>query len=529
MRKIIGFCISRELISFNPDLFKTGISKYTFKSSNYFICIWGFGDFKSLIKKDYFSLSFSNSKDLLDRNVVVSFKGRIITIENDWLGSIPVFFNRDKKIISTIPNLCLTDNIINHEGLGNYFEFGYSVFGKTPFESVQFMRYFSKIILSENQYEIVYKDDPVASPEFSVGALEEEKVLDLIQDYISKIEEKTDGDIVIPTSGGFDSRLLNIMVRDKTRVKSFTYGISRKQSKSFEVIHAKKLSSLLKIEFNQVTLDHYHDYFKDWFSLYGISTHLHGMYHIEFYTKIIKNHNLYNPVLMSGIIGDLWSNSNRFLKIEIKRPDDILNLGLSHEIRLENKHINFVMPKKDIKDFFLNNKKLFDDNRMKAIYTVRFKIILLSYLTQLPEYFGIPVCTPFLNYDVVRSILAIKETRRRDRLWQQDFFNRSGCDLESMNLKSSKSNRLNFEIAKKNSLEPINIELMSEFVNNSRLRQINKVLSNQDVFSRFKDQLLFTPMIGRILGRLGFKNEFLKALNEYYVIKSFEKGLSNES
>jgi len=43
-----------------------------------------------------------------------------------------------------------------------------------------------------------------------------------------------------------------------------------------------------------------------------------------------------------------------------------------------------------------------------------------------------------------------------------------------------------------------------------------------------KNQLLYIPKIGGLLRRLGFKNEFLKALYEYYVIKAIEKGLKYE-
>ena len=51
-------------------------------------------------------------------------------------------------------------------------------------------------------------------------------------------------------------------------------------------------------------------------------------------------------------------------------------------------------------------------------------------------------------------------------------------------------------------------------------------VSKQDLFDSIKNQLLFVPKVGGLLRRLGFKNNFLIALNEYYVIKLVEKGLS---
>lgn len=529
MNKIIGFYISRELIEFDPDIFKTGISKHIFRQSNLFICIWGLGDLKSLLKEKYFSLSFFQSRELLDRNVVISLKETHITIENDWLGSIPVFFNKNKGIVSTIPNLCLTDKVINFESLANFMQFGYSVFEKTPFNSVQFMRYFSKIIITRTKLEIVSKPDPVSSSNFLKGNIEEKEVLELIEKYIANIEGKTEGDIVVPTSGGYDSRLLNLLVKDKTRIKSFTYGISKDQTRSHEVVYASKISELLKTEWNQIKLNHYHKYLKEWFSIYGVSTHLHGMYQIEFYTKIIQKQTLNNPTLLSGIIGDLWASSDRYLNIRIETSDDIVNLGLTHGIQLNSDHLKFHGTKKDLNQFLKKNEKFFLDNRLQSVFSVRLKIILLSYLTQIPEYFGIPAWTPFLNYEIVRSMLRIKNDRRKNRIWQRDFFFRSGVNLESMRLKSYKSNKLNFEIARKNQVDPINIELMSRFIQSTRIKEINKILSDQGHFNKLKDELLFVPVLGGILKRLGFKNDFLVALNEYYIIKSIENGLTHES
>ena len=54
------------------------------------------------------------------------------------------------------------------------------------------------------------------------------------------------------------------------------------------------------------------------------------------------------------------------------------------------------------------------------------------------------------------------------------------------------------------------------------------LLSKQETQSTFeiiKNQFLAIPKVGGALRLLGFKNRFLKALYEYYVIKSIEKSL----
>ena len=139
-----------------------------------------------------------------------------------------------------------------------------------------------------------------------------------------------------------------------------------------------------------------------------------------------------------------------------------------------------------------------------------------------------PVWTPFLNFDIVKSTLNMPDERRKNRIWQRDFFKSVNLNLEDMNLKSIKSNKLDYEISQHAKLEKIDIELMGEYVNEKRLNEINKILSSPTPFEKIKNQLLYVPKIGGVLRRLGFKNEYLKALREYYVIKSIEKGLKNE-
>jgi hypothetical protein len=525
MNKIIGFYIGQDKKEFNPDVFHSGINDFTFNCAGFFIRVWGIGDIQSLISDGYFSLSFFKTDDLLDRNVVVRFDNKTITVENDWLGSIPVFYNPDECIISTLSNSCLTNNGIDLEGLANYFDFGYSVFERTPFKSVKFLRYFSKAVLSTDGLKIENKSDPVLEPDFLAQESKEQDVIDLMQVYIVNIESKTQGDIVLPTSGGYDSRILNHLITDKSRIKSFTYGISKVQSDSYEVVHAKKISEILKTDWKQIPLNDFNQYVEDWFAIYGVSTHLHGMYHIEFYIKLLEKTKLDSPTLLSGIIGDAWSESGKFE--QINNVGDITKLGYSHGMFLNKCHLNIETSNNLYSAYFNKYSRYLQNDRVKTVQAMRIKIILLSYLTQIPEYFGLLVWTPFLNLQIVKTILNIPKSRRKDRIWQRDFFRKVGLNLEDMNLKSSKVNKLDYEAARKSPPEPLNVSLMTPYVKKSRLIEINKTLSKQDLFDSIKNQLLFVPKVGGLLRRLGFKNNFLIALNEYYVIKSVEKGLSN--
>lgn len=524
-KKLIGFVITTEKINPRIDTFEVGLKLFSIKHNNFHIYLWGIGDIENYKINEKYSLSFPLNNSLLDRNILISIESDEIIIENDWLGSIPVFYNPKEKIVSTISNFCLKDNKIHEEGLSNFCEFGYSVFEQTVFEDVKFMRYYSKLIISNDHIKIEYKKDPVTEESFLEKESDENDVISLMQDYISKIEFQIDGDIILPTSGGFDSRLLNYLVKDKSRIRSFTYGLSKDQSKSSEVVHAKKISEIYGIKWEQVELNKYHRHIRKWFGIYGFSTHLHGMYHIEFYNNILIKHKFNNPSFLSGTNGGAWSELGIFKSVI--EYNDIINLGYTHSIALEPKYLNQTTSEEIKKRFFEVNKEFLQNDKIMAVFAVRVKLMLLSYLTQIPEYFGFPVWTPFLNFDIVRATLNINNKRRKNRNWQRDFFKKVGLNLEDMNLKSVKSNMLDFEIAKNYYLEPIDIKMMKKFVKVEKLIEINTLLAKLTFFESLKNQLLVIPKISRILRELGFQSDYLKALYEYYIVKAIEMGLKH--
>ena len=527
MTKIIGFLITKEKKQPKVDFFDVGIRVITIMYNNYNIYLWGIGNIESYKINGKYSLSFPLHDNLFDRNVIISFRDEKIIIENDWLGSIPVFYNPKEKIVSTISNFCIKDKTIHNEGLSNFCEFGYSVFEQTIFEDVKFMRYFSKLILSSDSIKIEYKDDPVLDKSFIENKSNEKDVINLMQDYVSNVEDKIDGEIVLPTSGGYDSRILNYLVKNKSRIRSFTYGISKDQSKSTEVVYAKKISEIYNTKWEQIELKEFHKYLDKWVDVYGISTHAHGMYHIEFYTAILEKHKFSNPTFLSGIIGDAWAELGKFK--DINSSQDIINLGYTHGMNLD---LQFLKLKSDntLKEkVFLENKEYLQNDKIKAVFAMRTKLMLISYLTQIPEYFGMPVWTPFLNFDIVKDTLNISDERRKDRFWQRDFFKSVGLGLEDMGLESVKSNKLDYEIAKNAKLELLDIEVMKKYIDKRRLEDINEILSNLTVAEKVKNQLLYIPKVGGVMRRLGFKNKYLNALHEYYVIKAIEKGLKYQS
>ena len=480
MNKIIGFLITPQKSKPNIDFFNAGLKIEESKYKNFYIYLWGFGELaKCKINSDY-SLSFPLHNSLLDKNLLISFKDENIIIKNDWLGSIPVFYNSKEKIISSLSNFCLKDKEIHQEGLSNYFEFGFSVFEQTPFKNVQFMRYYSDIILNKDNLEIIHKKDPILEKDFLSQPSKEKEVIQEMKNYVEKQEKEIKEDILLPLSGGYDSRLLAYLVKDKSKVKSFTYGISKNPSKSDEVVRAKKISEIYNIDWQQISTQNYFKkkYLEKWFKLYGFASHLHGMQAIEFHENIAKEKPNYDFSLLSGIHGGLYTGQVGKYK-EVKSYKDIINLSFNHNLCLNKNYYSKKNNQKLKKIFFNQIKDSIENDKIKSIFTVRIKGMLISYLTTIPEYFKIPVWTPFLNFNIIKSIVNIPEERRNNRVWKKDFFKKVGLNVEDMGLKSSKINVQDLETLRQSTISPIDVEEMQKFVKKKRLLEINQILKNK--------------------------------------------------
>ena len=524
--KVIGFLITRSNEEPIVDFFDAGLNMTVVRKNGFNLYFWGIGEIADYKVDDSYTLSFPATSSLLDRNILIHVEEDEIVIENDWLGSIPVFYNSSETIVSTLPLLCLKDKTLNEAGLSDFFDFGYSVFEHTMFADVRFLRHFSKLVIRDGALSIIYKPDPVQEGSFLDMPAKPETVIDEIGAYINAAASKTHGDIVLPTSSGYDSRSLNVLLKDKSRIRSFTYGISDPQSRSVEVVYAQKISAQLRTCWSQIVLTDYHRYIDKWFDIYGFSTHLHGMYHIDFYTRMLQQHDLRSPTLLSGIVGDAWAG--RVPSYEINSPQDLRLLGYTHALSIDQKNIERTAASEARARFFHDNRCALAERRLHPVFIVRLKLMLISYLTQLPEYFGIPTWTPFLNLRIAQKMLCLEEEKRTHRRWQKAFFERVDLNLEAMDLGGDPINQLDYAIGIKARLDPIDVESVKRYINKSRLLEINQRLKKRSSLNDFKNQLLFRRRIGSILRRLGMRNDFLRALQEYYVIETLQKSIEYE-
>lgn len=442
------------------------------------------------------------------------------TFQTDWLASQPVFYNEfTEKVSFNINDVIDFNNFELHpEGFNNYLDFGYSILEQTPIKHVKFLRHSSVLKVNDDgRLKVEYMDDPV---DLWVGKISHEnEVLHLLHSSVRKWEKSVKGDIILPASGGYDSRLLGSLIEDKSRVSSFTYGLSENQSESFEVIYAKKVSEILGIKWQQIILGDYHNYFEDWERLFGPSTHAHGMYHIEFYEKILQKVSGDNH-LLSGIVGDMWAGNGEIP--EINSISDIKLLGYTHGLNADSRMSELRCDHSLLKAYSERQKEKLKIPLFRMVEAIRHKIILLSYLFKIPKHFGFKPWSPFLDQNIALHMLTLPAKRRKNRLWQKEFFQKRGVDPESMGLIGSYQNNLNHQAMRRIPVKLLNVDLLSEVIKPDCIKWINYNVSQQGILWDCIWNLAQLPLAGGVLRWLNIKEQRLRAYYSYLTLKPIE-------
>ncbi|MBQ0536314.1 hypothetical protein ROW55_012480 [Providencia rettgeri] len=354
-----------------------------------------------------------------DHGVQLALLDGEIKIENDWLGSIPIFYDKENQITSTFYNAVALHNIseinyCNELGRNAFYKYGYSVFGVTPIKNVHFLKALSEIIYKDGHININSKKDTISITETTV-----DDVVGSIHDNL-KLKISNDNDLIIPLSGGLDSRMLAGLIKEKKPL-TVTYGGNKN---NFEPIYAKVVAKKLDLNWNYIQLEDYYNLIDAWCSVYGLSTHAHGMYQIEFYRKLSKLSK--RKSIISGIFADIWAGNSR---IEISNKEDLVKLGYSHGLALSSEMgIDFSNVNQIEKSTFeeLSQSKLLD---LDSLHRIRLKIILIGYLMSTPRLLGYNVITPFLNKKVALSMLGLPHDLRKSRKWQFDLINQMDLNI----------------------------------------------------------------------------------------------------
>lgn len=442
----------------------------------------------------------------------------VLVHETDWLGSHPVFYNENTGAVSHSindvidPGKCEFDG----EGLRNYLDFGYSVLERTPVKGVRFLGHSSRLLRGDDgRLSVERLADPV-DPLLSIRTTEAE-VIELLRAKVREWENSFSGPIILPTSGGYDSRLLNLLVTDRSRVRSFTYGLSDQQEASFEVVHARAIAARLGIMWQSVPLGAFHQYVCDWDHLFGVSVHAHGMYQMEFYRKIAD---MVGPGhhILSGIIGDAWAGSVDIP--DICDASDVMRLGYTHGMHANSNRCRLAGTGDAISDYYRDHQERLQDPRVRVIEAMRFKMMLLSYLFRVPEAMGFVPWSPFLDIHVAVAMLNLPQERRRNRIWQKELFASAGLDVESWPLTRNYQNNLNFQAMRQYPLDPLDATLLGNVMERDYIRWVNRHVARHGRSWQWlwRQGQLRPRRVGRVLGMVDMNDRWLEAYLAYLTL-----------
>jgi hypothetical protein len=289
-----------------------------------------------------------------------------------------------------------------------------------------------------------------------------------------------EGEIVLPLSGGYDSRLIGAMLAEPSRVKAFSYGAAFRQERSKETVVAREVAKRLGIGWRQVELGDYHRYFDEWHALFGAATHAHGMYHIEFYRKVAD---LTRGPLASGLVGDVWAGRSF---PPVLSPTDLSLLKFSHGMHADVRAISFQKPKTMPQDeFYQRHETLLKDARYNVVAAVRLKMTLLQYLEEVPKSLGFSPFSPLCTLETATSMLALPQELRKNRAWQTDFFRCKNLLPENDGLKFDRRNDLIRTAWNRIVPSPLSEEALADVVRPEYVRKINRVIARPPGFLRY--------------------------------------------
>jgi hypothetical protein len=453
---------------------------------------------------------------------------KTVLYEADWLGTQPVFFHEKTGKASRNINdvIDFASFEWDADGLHDYLQFGYSVFEHTPVRHVRFLRYCSRLLRDEaGRLSVEYLDDPTDGR--LGGRSTEAEVLDLIQARVTSWERACAGEIVIPTSGGFDSRMLNLMIGDKRRIRAFTYGLSEDQGASSEVVHARALAEKLGVRWQQIPLGRFHQYFDEWDGLYGVSTHAHGMYQIEFYRQILAAGVAAGSPLLSGIIGAGWAGGAPVH--QMRGPEDVHLLGNAHGLCADPAQSLLRADHARRDAFWEANAKTLDDPLVQALWLMRLKMVLMAYLLRIPESLGFQPWSPFLELDVSMAMITLPPESQRDRVWVRRYFQKHGVDFESQQFRMDRKNSLNLQALHQVPVPPLDETLLREVIRPGYVQAINREVAKTSAFHHHFWRLFPRGSIGKAFEKVGFRDRRLEAYCAYLTLKPLEKLLQRRN
>lgn len=452
----------------------------------------------------------------------------------DWLCTKPVFYNENTGAISyDMRDVIDYKNLrFNGEGLSNYLKFGYTAFGQTMVDGVRSLDHSSHIVRNEDGSLTITKEEDIAEKLWNPGQMNSgtvfEEIIESTRSWADKLETSDDKTsklgIVLPLSGGLDSRLLAYSLGGRRDVFAYSYGLSAKQSESFEAVKAGMVAKECDIPFKQIDIYDFlrEDYLDRWYKLYGPTVHFHGMYQMNFYDGVMNDlhgQEYSNYYLLSGIIGDGWSG-NVYIP-EINSAEDMALLGYTHGMNGNEKACLIPITSGNAQEFWEKNKDKLQDENWRILYAMRFKMQLLHYLLKTPESMGMKSWSPFIDPKISMDMLNLDWSEKKDRLWQKREFEKLKLNIGWEKDKCDYNMVLNVENVLNHRPRPLDVKLLSQVVNPSYVESVNRNIMASGFRAISARPRTIGNMYNKLAKRVNAKID--RALVDYRMLGSIER------
>jgi hypothetical protein len=126
-------------------------------------------------------------------------------------------------------------------------------------------------------------------------------------------------------------------------------------------------------------------------------------------------------------------------------------------------------------------------------------------------------------------MLSIPYNRRHNRIWQKELFKQNNIALELLDLNYSNQNSLDLQGLINNPVPLLNIDLLEELIEPKYIRWINNNINQNSAFWITFNLLCKLPKFSRILSKIGFVDERIKAYNAYCTLKPIENLLKKRN
>ena len=364
----------------------------------------------------------------------------------DRMRTFPLFYSRNKAklIISDDPEVCSKDkNNINELSSKEFLHTGYVTGEYTLLNDVyqvqagELLTYEDRKFNSIIYHEYILKKDPDEIKR-RTGVLLTGVLADISERLVNSLKGKTP---IIPLSGGYDSRLIAIMLKN-FGVKNaicFTYG--RKGNP--EVRISKKVAKLLGykwyfIEYNEKLIKDYitTDEFKEY---YSYSANYTSMFYMQEYfaVKELQKKIPKNSVFIPGHSGDFFAGSHLDKKIiKSRSASKILEQILDKHYTLKKlsrktKHLLFDKISENVLKYMKGiNYTYFENWDLKERQA---KFIVNS--SRIYEYFGFEHRLPLMDNDLMDYFIKLNPKQKLnkalyDKVLTSKFFNQHILNFE---------------------------------------------------------------------------------------------------